>query len=271
MSIDQTIGFVGAGNMAEALISGLVNAGVPADHIGASDVRAERLAELAGTYPGIRTTANNAEVASHSQILVLAVKPQIMASILADIGDALRDDALVVSIAAGVATAAIEAGLGPGTRVVRAMPNTPALVGAGATAVAPGAHATDDDLAIATQIFDAVGITVRLDESKLDAVTGLSGSGPAYVFVILDALADAGVNVGLSRSDAAALAVHTVLGAAKLAIDSGDHPGQLKDRVTSPGGTTIAGLQELERHGLRAALIDAVEAATERSRELGRE
>jgi pyrroline-5-carboxylate reductase len=270
VSIDQTIGFVGAGNMAEALLRGLLSSGVPADHVGASDVRAERLAELTETH-GIRTTADNSEVASHSQILVLSVKPQVMAAVLADIRDAVRDDALVISIAAGVATSTIEAGLGGEARVVRAMPNTPALVGAGATAVAAGAHATDDDLALASQIFDAVGMTVQLDEPKLDAVTGLSGSGPAYVFLILDALADAGVKVGLSREDAAALSVHTVLGAAKLAIETGEHPGRLKDMVTSPGGTTISGLQALERHGVRAALIDAVEAATQRSKELGRE
>jgi pyrroline-5-carboxylate reductase len=176
---------------------------------------------------------------------------------------------LVISVAAGVPIAVLEARLPAGTRVVRVMPNTPALVGAGATAISPGNHATPDDLKITEQIFRSVGMTVVLDEEQLDAVTGLSGSGPAYIFLVIEALSDAGVKVGLSRYNALALAAHTVLGSAKLLIETGDHPGQLKDMVTSPGGTAIAGLHTLEAGGLRTTLINAVEAATRRSRELG--
>ena len=175
----------------------------------------------------------------------------------------------MISIAAGVPLSVIEAHLPAGTRIVRAMPNTPALVGAGATALAPGEHADEADLKVARRIFDSIGMTVILDEGQLDAVTGLSGSGPAYVFLIIEALSDAGVKMGLSRYNALALAAQTVLGSAKLLLDTGEHPGRLKDMVTSPGGTAIAGLHTLEAGGLRTTLINAVEVATQRSRELG--
>jgi pyrroline-5-carboxylate reductase len=181
----------------------------------------------------------------------------------------VRTDALVVSLAAGVSTQQIEELLPPGTRVVRSMPNTPALVGAGATAISAGSAAHAADMALARFIFDAVGMTVELDESQLDAVTGLSGSGPAYIFLILEALADAGVKVGLSRRNAQRLAAQTVMGSAKLLLETDEHPGKLKDMVTSPGGTAIAGLHTLEQGGLRTTLINAVETATNRSRELG--
>jgi pyrroline-5-carboxylate reductase len=180
-------------------------------------------------------------------------------------------DKLIISVAAGVPIAAIERRLHPPMRIVRAMPNTPATVGAGATALSLGEHATEADLATATTIFDSVGTTVVLDESQMDAVTGLSGSGPAYLFLIIEALADAGVKVGLSRRASLQLAAQTVLGSAKLLIESGQHPGMLKDGVTSPGGTAIAGLHTLEAGGLRNVLMNAVEAATRRSRELGEE
>jgi len=193
-----------------------------------------------------------------------------MKRVLDQVAERMRPQALVVSIAAGVPVAAIESRLPDGTRVVRAMPNTPALVDEAATAIARGGHATDDDLAHAKQIFDAVGKTVVLDESQLDAVTGLSGSGPAYVFLILEALADAGVKVGLSRRNALLLAAQTVLGSARLLLETNEHPGMLKDMVTSPGGTAITGLHTLENGGVRTTLINAVEAATRRSRELGR-
>ncbi len=268
--LDKIIGFLGAGNMAEALIRGLVLGGVvPATSIIASAPRSERQDELRAAY-GIITTADNAEVARRAQILVLSVKPQILEKVVHEVSTHVPIDALVVSVAAGVDTATIESHLPSGARVVRAMPNTPAKVRAGATAISRGRNANDADLAEAKAIFDAVGITVVLDENQLDAVTGLSGSGPAYIFLILEALADAGVKVGLSRRNAQRLAAQTVMGSAKLLLDTDEHPGRLKDMVTSPGGTAIAGLHTLEEGGLRTTLINAVETATKRSRELGR-
>ena len=268
MSIDKTIGFVGAGNMAEAMIRGLLRGGDFApDRVSASGPREERMRELRETY-GINATTDNG-VPAGAQIVVLSVKPQIMSRVLGEIADRVDPDALVISIAAGVPVAAIQSRLAGGTRVVRAMPNTPALVDAGATAIAGGEHARESDLEDAKRIFDAVGLTVVLDEYQLDAVTGLSGSGPAYVFLILEALSDAGVKVGLSRRTAQLLAAQTLLGSAKLLLETNEHPGRLKDMVTSPGGTAITGLHTLENGGVRTTLMNAVEAATRRSRELG--
>ncbi len=264
----HTIAFIGAGNMAEALIRGLVRGGhVPAAQIVATGPRHERLDELV-THYGITVSTDNKDAAGRAAIVVLAVKPQIINKVAREIAPHLTAGTLVISVAAGVSTLTLE-GLLPGTRVVRSMPNTPALVGAGATAISAGQHATETDLGLAKQLFDAVGITVALDESQLDAVTGLSGSGPAYIFLILEALADAGVKVGLSRRNAQRLAAQTVMGSAKLLLETDEHPGKLKDMVTSPGGTAIAGLHTLEEGGLRTTLINAVEPATKRSRELG--
>lgn len=266
----HTIGFIGGGNMAEAMIRGLVRGGhVPSDRVAASGPRTERLDELKREY-GIDTTTNNRELVQRCGIVVLAIKPQIMDKVLREITDQINPATLVVSIAAGVDTETIEESLPDGMRVVRAMPNTPALVGAGATAISPGKHASQADLTVARALFDAVGITVELEELHLDAVTGLSGSGPAYIFLILEALADAGVKVGLSRRNAQRLAAQTVMGSAKLLLETDEHPGKLKDMVTSPGGTAIAGLHTLEQGGLRTTLINAVETATKRARELGR-
>lgn len=266
---NRIIGFVGAGNMAEALIKGLLAAGVAKAQVIASDHTAERVAHVRQIY-GIAVSDDNRQVVSAADIVVLAVKPQIMPKVLEEIAGAVTAEKLVVSIAAGVPIESIEAYLHQRARVVRVMPNTPALVQAGATALVAGAHATEADLATAKAIFDSVGTTVVLDdEGLMDAITGLSGSGPAYIFVIIDALADAGVRVGLSRDVSLALAAQTVLGAAKMLIETGEHPGALKDKVTSPGGTAIAGLHTLEQGGLRTTLINAVEAATKRSRELG--
>ena len=266
----HTIGFIGAGNMAEALIRGLVRGNhVAAERVHASAPRRERLDELKAAY-GIHVTTDNREVARNTGLVVLSVKPQIMDKVLREIGDQLHPGSLVVSIAAGVDTESIETAVPEGVRVVRAMPNTPALVGAGATAVAAGRHASEADLATAKALFEAVGIAVVLEEYHLDAVTGLSGSGPAYIFLILEALADAGVKVGLSRRNAQRLAAQTVMGSAKLLLETDEHPGRLKDMVTSPGGTAIAGLHTLEEGGLRTTLINAVETATKRARELGR-
>ena len=265
---DKTIGFIGAGNMAEAMIRGLLRGKVFApQNVVASAPREERRRELAETY-GIRAVEDNREAARQA-IVVLSVKPQILARVLDEVADAVDAEALVISIAAGVPVAAIQAKLPGGTRVVRAMPNTPALVEAAATALARGEHARESDLDDAKRIFDAIGLTVVLDESQLDAVTGLSGSGPAYVFLILEALSDAGVKVGLSRRNAQLLAAQTLLGSAKLLLETNEHPGRLKDMVTSPGGTAITGLHTLENGGLRTTLMNAVEAATKRSRELG--
>lgn len=268
MKIEGTIGFVGTGHMGEALIRGLIQAGVaePAQIVG-SHPRPERCAEMAGKY-GIRTTGDNVEVARQAEILVLSVKPQVMKRVLEEISPRIHPSALVVSIAAGIPLSVIEGRL-PQGRVIRTMPNTPALVGAGATAIAAGGHATPEDLQAARRIFDSIGMTVVLEESQMDAVTGLSGSGPAYIFLIIEALSDAGVKMGLSRHNAQSLAAQTVLGSAKLLIETGEHPGRLKDMVTSPGGTAIAGLHTLEAGGLRTTLMNAVESATLRSRELG--
>jgi pyrroline-5-carboxylate reductase len=268
MGSEKSISFIGAGNMAEAMIRGLLRGKVFApDKVTASAPREERRRELEEKF-GIRAVADNRE-AARGDIVVLSVKPQILSRVLDEIGDVIDPEALVISIAAGVPVAAIQARLAGGTRVVRAMPNTPALVDAAATAIARGEHARESDLEDAKRIFDAIGITVVLDESQLDAVTGLSGSGPAYVFLILEALSDAGVKVGLSRRTAQLLAAQTLLGSAKLLLETNEHPGRLKDMVTSPGGTAITGLHTLENGGLRTTLMNAVEAATRRSRELG--
>jgi pyrroline-5-carboxylate reductase len=269
VKLTQTIGFLGTGNMAEALIKGLIASGVvEANKIHGSDPRRERCTEMAERYK-IHVTTHNEDVVRHAEIVVLSVKPQILPKVLDEIAPHLKPHALVISVAAGTPIAAIERRLPPGMRVVRTMPNTPALVGAGATAISAGQHAQDADVEATRNIFDAVGKTVVLDESQLDAVTGLSGSGPAYVFLIIEALSDAGVKVGLSRYNAQMLAAQTILGSAKLLLETNEHPGRLKDMVTSPGGTAIAGLHTLEAGGLRTTLINAVEAATNRSRELG--
>jgi pyrroline-5-carboxylate reductase len=266
--MDKTIGFVGAGNIAEAMIRGLLRGGdFAARQISASGPREERIRELRERY-GIEATTDN-HVPAKAQIVVLSVKPQILSRVLDEVAKSIAADALVISIAAGVPVEAIQSRLAKGTRIVRAMPNTPALVDAGATAIARGEHARESDLEDAKRIFDAVGITVILEESALDAVTGLSGSGPAYVFLILEALSDAGVKVGLSRRTAQLLAAQTLLGSAKLLLETNEHPGRLKDMVTSPGGTAITGLHTLEHGGIRTTLMNAVEAATRRSKELG--
>jgi pyrroline-5-carboxylate reductase len=271
VKLDQTIGFLGTGNMAEALIKGLIKAGVvEPKQVWGSDPRRERCKHLADTY-GIHTTTHNEDVVRHASIVVLSVKPQILPGVAREVAPHLKPQALVISVAAGIPLDTLEGLLPSGTRVVRTMPNTPALVGAGATAIAAGGHATEADLDIARRIFDAVGKTVILDEEQLDAVTGLSGSGPAYVFLIIEALSDAGVKMGLSRYNALALAAQTVLGSAQLLLETNEHPGRLKDMVTSPGGTAIAGIATLEAGGLRTTLINAVEAATQRSRALGAE
>jgi pyrroline-5-carboxylate reductase len=265
----RKIGFVGGGNMAEALIRGLLHSHtVSTEQVRASDVKDERLAHLREQYD-IETTADNETLSRWADVLVIAVKPQIVDRILAPLAAGLNPPDVVISIAAGVPIEALEARLPEGTRVIRTMPNTAAIVLAGATAIAAGTHATGEDVEVARALFHAVGRVVVLDEALLDAVTGLSGSGPAYVMLMIEALADGGVKVGLGRDAALMLAAQTVYGAAKLQLETGEHPGRLKDMVTSPGGTAIAGLHTLEAGGLRRTLIDAVEAAATRSAELG--
>jgi pyrroline-5-carboxylate reductase len=266
---NKTLGFIGAGNMAEALVKGLVHASVmPPANILVSDVKADRLAHFAEAH-GVKTTQDNHALVRACDVIVLAVKPQVIDKVLALIGADVTSGKLVISVAAGVPVAAMEARLPDGAHVVRSMPNTPATVQAGATAIAPGTHATEADLDVARALFTAVGRVVTLDETLLDAVTGLSGSGPAYVMVMIEAMADGGVKVGLHRDTALLLAAQTVYGSAKLLLETGEHPGRLKDMVTSPGGTAIAGLHTLESGGLRRTLIDAVEAATNRAIALG--
>ena len=267
----KKICFIGSGNMAEALVRGLIRAGsAEAGDIETTDTRDEQLERFRASF-GVRVSKDNRAAAKEAEVIILSVKPQTMNKALDQIASAIDPQKLVISIAAGVPIAAIEHKLGRGARIVRAMPNTPALVGAGATEIASGEHATDDDMAIAKALFDAVGITVTVEEGLIDAVTGLSGSGPAYLFLIIEALSDAGVKVGLPRYTAMKLAAQTVFGSARLQIETGTHPGQLKDQVTSPGGTAIAGLHTLEAGGLRTTLMNAVEAATNRARELGQD
>jgi pyrroline-5-carboxylate reductase len=269
MTTGRNLVFLGAGNMARALLRGcLVRAGLAPEHLAATDVSPAALAQLTADH-AIRTFADNAEAAAWASVIVLAVKPQVLPAVLFEIAPAITPDKLVISIAAGVPSERIVEQLGGHPRVVRAMPNTPAIVGEGATAIVGGRGAGADDLAVAEELFRSVGIVVRVAESMMDAVTGLSGSAPAYVFMAIEALSDAGVRAGLPRDVATKLAAQTVYGAGKLAIETGEHPGRLKDMVTSPAGTTIAGVAALERAGFRHALLSAVEAATERSKQLG--
>jgi pyrroline-5-carboxylate reductase len=263
------VGFLGAGRMATALARGwLAAALVRPDGLHASDpAPAAREAFAAAT--GRPAGADNRAVVAASDLLVLAVKPQSMAGLLAEVRPHLRDQ-LVVSVAAGVTLRQLADGLGPACRLVRVMPNTPCLVGASASGYTPGPSATADDAALVGRLMNAVGKALPVPESLLDAVTGLSGSGPAFVYVVIEALTDGGVRVGLPREAAATLAAQTVFGSAKMVLETGTHPAALKDMVASAGGTTIAGLHALERGGLRAALMDAVEAAARRAAELAK-
>ncbi|WP_397571323.1 pyrroline-5-carboxylate reductase [Schlesneria sp. T3-172] len=263
-----TIGFVGAGQMATALAKGFRDAGsVPASSIVACDVypaAGERFVEQTGG----RLAPSSAQLATEAQVIFLAVKPQQMTQAMADLRKSLGAGQLVVSIAAGVTLKTLAAGLGEQVRTIRVMPNTPSLVGCGASALSRGASATSDDVALVQKLLSNVGVAVEVPEKLMDAVTGLSGSGPAYVYQVIESLSDGGVRMGLPRDTATKLAAQTVLGAAQMVLTTGLHPGALKDAVTSPGGTTIAGIHALERGGLRGVLMDAVEAATERAREL---
>ena len=269
MATPLTIGFLGAGKMATALARGFVRAEIVTPrHIVASDVSAA--ARTAFTREtGAKTIATNAEILKSASVLVLAVKPDQVSGVLAGLQDGFAGRHLLISIAAGVTLAKMEAALPAGARVIRVMPNTPALVGEAAAAFALGKSATVADGELAKRLLSAVGMAFQVKESLLDAVTGLSGSGPAYVYQFIEALSDGGVAAGLPREVATQLAAQTVLGAAKMVLGTGEHPGALKDQVTSPGGTTIEGLHELEKGQLRATVMSAVRAATEKSRKLG--
>jgi pyrroline-5-carboxylate reductase len=269
MSAKLTIGFLGAGKMATALARGFVRAGlVTAGQVFASDPSETARAAFAKEV-GAKTTASNPKVAKFADLLLLAVKPDQVAGVLAEVRDHFTGKHCLISIAAGVPLAKLEAGLGTGARLIRVMPNTPALVGASATAFALGKSALPADGELAQKLFSAVGVAFQVKESLLDAVTGLSGSGPAYVYMFIEGLSDGGVAAGLPRDIATRLAAQTVLGSAKMVLETGWHPGALKDMVTSPGGTTIEGLHELEKGKMRGTLISAVRAATEKSKKLG--
>ena len=267
---NKKISLIGTGNMGEALLSGLISSGSSdPKNIICTDVRENRLKSIQEKYD-VHTTTDNIKAVKASEIIIYAVKPQIIASVLRETASCLDMSKLIISIAAGVPLAAIESCLNKKLRLIRVMPNIAAFVKESASVIAAGGNATEEDIKLSLAIFDSMGRSIFLKENILmDAITGLSGSGPAYIFLIVDALADAGVKVGLSREDALFLSSQTVLGAAKLLIETKEHPGRLKDMVTSPGGTAIAGIHTLEKGGLRTTLINAVEVATKRSKELG--
>ncbi|MCP4716381.1 MAG: pyrroline-5-carboxylate reductase [Deltaproteobacteria bacterium] len=264
-------GIIGGGAMAENILRGVLEAGTlsPAQ-ITVSDIHGDRLKYISKTF-SVSTVRDNVELVSGSDLLILAVKPQNMRMLLEEIKKTSTDSKLYLSIAAGVTAASIAQGLDNKGRIIRIMPNLAARVLKSASAVSMGPGATQDDLGIAKTVFEAIGQTVVINEDLMDAVTGLSGSGPAYFFLIIEALADAGVKSGLTRPVAQSLAAQTALGAAQLVLESGGSPATLKDQVTSPGGTTISGMHVLEKGGVRGALMDAVLAAVERSKELGKQ
>ncbi len=267
---NRNIGFIGAGKMGSALMQGIIKAGiVKPENIGASDVYEPFLNELK-TNLGIRVSTDNAVIAQGSDILILAVKPQTLDSVLANLRAYIDPEKLVISIAAGVPLSTYENALPEGTRVIRVMPNIAATVSEAASGISPGRNVTAEDLKTALEIFSAVGTAVQVPESLMDAVTGLSGSGPAFIFPVIEAMADGAVLEGMDRKSALTLAAQTVLGAAKMALETGMHPGELKDMVTSPAGTTIQGIHALEEAGIRAAFMNAVIRASERSKELGK-
>jgi pyrroline-5-carboxylate reductase len=268
MTTASKIAFLGAGNMARALLGGcLTRGGYQASQLGATDVSEAARSQVRTAF-GVQIFADNAAAVRWGSVIVLAVKPQVLPAVLAEIAPQLTPEKLVISIVAGVGSERIRDLLGGHARVLRAMPNTPALVAAAATAVSPARGVNEDDVAFAVALFKSVGEVVEVPETLMNAVTGLSGSGPAYAYVAIEALSDAGVRAGLPRDVATKLAAQTLLGAAQMVLQTGEHPARLKDMVTSPGGTTIAGLAAAEKAGLRHALQAAVEAALARAKEL---
>lgn len=270
MLLGKRITLIGAGNMTEALVVGMLAAGVAhPDQLYATDILPERRAHFQDRYK-IKVSGDNVEAVRQGQIIVLSVEPQVLDEVLGSVKSVLEGKHLIISVAAGYPISRLEAHLKAEARIVRAMPNTPSSVLAGVTALSFGPRLAEEDQKVARIIFESVGKVVVVEERLMDTVTGLSGSGPAYVYLMIEALADGGVKMGLSRQVAELLAAQTVLGTARMLLESGEHPGQLKDRVASPGGTTIAGIHKLEEGRLRATLIAAVEAATKRSQELGK-
>ena len=265
MLAEKRVGVLGVGKMGEALIRGIRAREPGVDVVGSVRHEASR-ARLADV--GVPVVLSNEEAVRGRDVVVLATKPQVLGGVLREVGGALKPGVLVVSIAAGVTTASIEAELGE-VAVVRVMPNTPSVLGAGMSVLSPGRYATAEHLALATSVFELVGRTAQLDEGLMDAVTGLSGSGPAYIYLVIESLAEAGVKVGIPRQTSTLLAAQTVLGAARMVLERGEHPALLKDMVTTPAGCTVDGLMELEEGKLRVTLLKAVVKATERARELG--
>jgi len=266
----QRVALLGGGRMGEALIGGLLDAGWESDALAVAEVEPDRRRVLETAFAGVHVVPSPAWAVPDADVVVVAVKHHDVSAALESAAPALSDTAIILSIAAGVTLETLETAL-PQRAIVRAMPNTPALIRAGVSAISGGTLATDADLDLAEQVLGAVGVVVRVPEKHLDAVTGLSGSGPAYVFLLAEAMIEAGVLVGLPRDQARILVDHTLLGASRLLAIGDDHPEQLRAAVTSPGGTTAAGLAELEARGFRFAVMEAVRAATERSRELGRD
>jgi pyrroline-5-carboxylate reductase len=266
----KVVGIIGSGNMGEVLIRGLLQSGkVKKTQIIASDISQDRLNHMSKTY-GIRTTVSNVEVVENATIIIIAVKPQNIDDLLDELSHSSHEGHLFISIAAGITTEKLAAKMHHKSGIIRVMPNAPASVLAGIAALCPGRNISPDDLQCAVSIFECVGRTVVIkNEALMDVVTGLSGSGPAFVFLMIESLSDAGVQLGISRKESSILAAQTVYGAAKMLLETGRHPSELKDIVATPGGTTFAGLKMLEKGNFRSTVMDAVEAATARSRELG--
>lgn len=265
----KSIGFIGGGAMAEALIKGILGAGlVEPNQVSVYEIAKTRQEELTKKY-GVCLGTGLSDVAQSVDILFLTVKPQVIFGVLEELVPDLKENTLIISVAAGISLSVLQSKLGKRS-IVRVMPNTPVAVSEGMSVIALGEHASEKDGELALAIFSAVGRALIMEESYMDAVTGLSGSGPGYAYLLLDALADAGVKVGLSRPNAIMMAAQTLLGAAKMVLETGEHPAKLRDMVTSPGGTTIAGIHVLEQNRVRGALIDAVEAAFIRSKEMGK-
>ncbi len=264
---EKQTAIIGAGVMGEALLSGLVRAGRRVDRLLVGEKRPERARELEDRY-GV-AVVGNADAAARADTVVLVVKPQDMAEVLAELAGSLRAGQLVVSLAAGITTSYIESRVPDGVAVVRVMPNTPALVDEGMSAISPGSHCSEGDLAEAEQMLRSVGKVLRIPERQQDAVTSISGSGPAYIFFVVESMIEAGVHLGLPRATATDLVIQTVVGSGRMLQETGTHPTVLREQVTSPGGTTASALRELEVHGVRAAFLGAMEAARDRSRALG--
>jgi pyrroline-5-carboxylate reductase len=268
MKNKEKIGFVGGGNMAEAILKGILAADVSVTDVIVGEPVAERRDFLAATY-GVTVTADNAQVVRSSDVIVLATKPQMVGEVVSAFADNFTADNLLISILAGTSTTKLEALLGQAAKVVRVMPNTPALIGCGAAALCPGQYAGAAELETAREIFAAVGSVAIVNESQMDAVTAVSGSGPAYVFTVIEAMTAGGVAEGLDRETALALAIRTVEGSARLVAESGEEPAELRRKVCSPGGTTIAAIETLDAGGFGDTLVAGVRRAAERSRELG--